>query len=83
MSEKIPLAAILAALRPATPDEREEYALSDESLLGDVEGVRWGFDYEDNGCGSRWPSIFKMVPGGTIAYLTISVNGEDIVPADL
>jgi len=41
------LSSVLAALRPTTPEQTEKWSLTENALVGEVDGKTWFFDEVD------------------------------------
>ncbi len=72
------LSKILAALRPATPEESEGSEYPDIVLVGDVDGERWFFDLFSPGGGPSLMTLIKWDKDGNdeFVYLGTSVFEE-------
>lgn len=55
---------VLAALQPASTEDSEAYGLGENALIGRLPGQTWAFYYEDNGCGSKYPTLACVWPSG-------------------
>lgn len=71
LTNRFKLPKILAALRPASKIERENYGLSDFALLGEFDGKMFYFDLEDNGAGPGSPILGEV--GGEVRYLYLEI----------